>query len=133
MDIPDELFMEADEDKLQQIFLNLLSNGINYTLDGGKVKIKVLTIQRENDTEKVMLQSVIQVLEFQRRTCHVSLNAFIGWTKDARATLAERDWDCRSSNTWSICIMAPFRWKVSLDWVPHLQLNYRYCNRKNEL
>lgn len=54
MDIPDELFMEADEDKLQQIFLNLLSNGINYTLDGGKVKIKVLTIQRENDTEKVV-------------------------------------------------------------------------------
>ncbi|WP_263560152.1 two-component system histidine kinase PnpS [Paenibacillus polymyxa] len=54
MDIPDELFMEADEDKLQQIFLNLLSNGINYTLDGGKVKIKVITLQRDNDTEKVV-------------------------------------------------------------------------------
>lgn len=46
--------MEADEDKLQQIFLNLLSNGINYTLDGGKVKIKVVTVQRENGTEKVV-------------------------------------------------------------------------------
>ncbi|WP_080833758.1 two-component system histidine kinase PnpS [Cohnella massiliensis] len=35
-----ELFLEADEDRLGQILLNLLQNGINYTPDGGKVKVR---------------------------------------------------------------------------------------------
>lgn len=33
-DVPAELFIEGDEDKLRQIFMNLLSNAINYTQDG---------------------------------------------------------------------------------------------------
>jgi len=36
----EELFIEADEDRLGQILLNLLQNGINYTPEGGKVKVK---------------------------------------------------------------------------------------------
>jgi two-component system phosphate regulon sensor histidine kinase PhoR len=35
------LYVEADEDRLRQIIVNLLSNGINYTPEGGKVSIKV--------------------------------------------------------------------------------------------
>ncbi len=35
------LYVEADEDRLRQIIVNLLSNGINYTAEGGKVTIKV--------------------------------------------------------------------------------------------
>lgn len=53
LDVPEELFIEADEDKLKQIFLNLVSNGINYTLDGGRVKI---TAQISKDEENVIFQ-----------------------------------------------------------------------------
>lgn len=37
--VPEELFMEGDEDKLRQIFTNLLSNAINYTQEGGRVQL----------------------------------------------------------------------------------------------
>ncbi|MBB3113583.1 two-component system phosphate regulon sensor histidine kinase PhoR [Paenibacillus phyllosphaerae] len=39
------LYVEADEDRLRQIIMNLLSNGINYTPEGGKVSVKVEAIQ----------------------------------------------------------------------------------------
>ncbi|MEI7024790.1 two-component system histidine kinase PnpS [Paenibacillus sp. y28] len=41
MQVPRGLYAEADEDRLRQIVMNLLSNGINYTPEGGKVKVKV--------------------------------------------------------------------------------------------
>lgn len=41
MEVPEDCYMEADEDRLRQILMNLLSNGINYTPEGGKVKVKV--------------------------------------------------------------------------------------------
>ncbi|WP_284641128.1 two-component system histidine kinase PnpS [Paenibacillus silviterrae] len=41
MQVPQDAYMEADEDRLRQILINLLSNGINYTPEGGKVKVKV--------------------------------------------------------------------------------------------
>lgn len=34
------LFLEADEDRLGQILMNLLQNGINYTPEGGKVQVR---------------------------------------------------------------------------------------------
>jgi two-component system phosphate regulon sensor histidine kinase PhoR len=39
--ISEGIYIEADEDRLRQIFINLISNGINYTPEGGRVKIKV--------------------------------------------------------------------------------------------
>jgi two-component system phosphate regulon sensor histidine kinase PhoR len=54
MEVPQELFIEADEDKLRQIFLNLLSNGINYTQEGGIVKLKVKELSHDHDPEKVV-------------------------------------------------------------------------------
>jgi two-component system phosphate regulon sensor histidine kinase PhoR len=36
------LYVEADEDRLRQIIMNLLANGINYTPDGGRVTLSVL-------------------------------------------------------------------------------------------
>ncbi|RCW43428.1 two-component system histidine kinase PnpS [Paenibacillus prosopidis] len=41
MNIEQGLYVEADEDRLRQIVMNLLSNGINYTPDGGRVSVKV--------------------------------------------------------------------------------------------
>ncbi|TVY07443.1 two-component system histidine kinase PnpS [Paenibacillus cremeus] len=41
MQVPEDIYIEADEDRLRQILINLLSNGINYTPEGGKVKVKV--------------------------------------------------------------------------------------------
>ncbi|MGM0882517.1 MAG: two-component system histidine kinase PnpS [Bacillota bacterium] len=41
MNIEPGLYVEADEDRLRQIIMNLLSNGINYTPDGGRVSVKV--------------------------------------------------------------------------------------------
>jgi len=36
-----DVYVEADEDRLRQIVMNLLANGINYTPDGGKVTLIV--------------------------------------------------------------------------------------------
>jgi len=38
------LYVEADEDRLRQIVMNLLANGINYTPDGGKVTLSIHSI-----------------------------------------------------------------------------------------
>lgn len=35
----EELYIEADEDRLQQILINLLSNGITYSHEGGQLKV----------------------------------------------------------------------------------------------
>jgi two-component system phosphate regulon sensor histidine kinase PhoR len=52
-DVPEELFIEGDEDKLRQIFMNLLSNAINYTQDGGNVRVIVANIQKADGSESV--------------------------------------------------------------------------------
>ncbi|CAM4327132.1 two-component system histidine kinase PnpS [Paenibacillus tarimensis] len=40
-EVENDLYLEADEDRLRQIVMNLLANGINYTPEGGKVTMKV--------------------------------------------------------------------------------------------
>src|SRR5690606_21143914 len=45
----EELYIEADEDRLGQIIINLLSNGINYTPEGGKVKVNVISPQGDGE------------------------------------------------------------------------------------
>jgi two-component system phosphate regulon sensor histidine kinase PhoR len=41
MQVDEDFYIEGDEDRLRQILINLLSNGINYTSEGGKVKVRV--------------------------------------------------------------------------------------------
>lgn len=50
----DGLFLEADEDRLGQIMLNLLQNGINYTPEGGTVKVRAETFL-EGEEERVRI------------------------------------------------------------------------------
>ncbi|AOZ93873.1 two-component system histidine kinase PnpS [Paenibacillus crassostreae] len=52
-DVPAELFIEADEDKLKQIFMNLLSNAVNYTQEGGKVKVTVRHLEDDEGRERI--------------------------------------------------------------------------------
>jgi two-component system phosphate regulon sensor histidine kinase PhoR len=40
-EVESELYVEADEDRLRQIVVNVLSNAINYTPEGGLVRIRV--------------------------------------------------------------------------------------------
>ncbi|KGE16305.1 two-component system histidine kinase PnpS [Paenibacillus wynnii] len=53
-EVPEELFIEGDEDKLRQIFMNLLSNAINYTHDGGNVRVIAVNKQKEDGSESVV-------------------------------------------------------------------------------
>ncbi len=53
-DVPEELFIEGDEDKLRQIFLNLLSNAISYTHEGGNVKVRAVNRQKADGKETVV-------------------------------------------------------------------------------
>ncbi|MCD1258918.1 PAS domain S-box protein [Paenibacillus athensensis] len=57
MQVPDDLYLEADEDRLRQILINLLSNGINYTQEGGKVKVRVepVDLGRDGDYERLRI------------------------------------------------------------------------------
>lgn len=41
MKVEGGLYVEADEDRLRQIMMNLLANGINYTPEGGRVSVKI--------------------------------------------------------------------------------------------
>ncbi|MNH86821.1 Alkaline phosphatase synthesis sensor protein PhoR [compost metagenome] len=57
MQVDKDTYLEADEDRLRQIFINLLSNGINYTQEGGKVKIRVepLVFNKDGDHERLKI------------------------------------------------------------------------------
>ncbi|WNQ09918.1 ATP-binding protein [Paenibacillus aurantius] len=52
----EDLYLEADEDRLRQIVINLLSNGIAYTPEGGKVKVSVEPlVAASGEEEKIRL------------------------------------------------------------------------------
>jgi two-component system phosphate regulon sensor histidine kinase PhoR len=57
MQLEEDIYLEADEDRLRQIFINLLSNGINYTQEGGKVKVRVepLSMNKDGDYERLRI------------------------------------------------------------------------------
>lgn len=58
MKVSEELYLEADEDRLRQIMFNLLANGINYTPEGGKVKVEAWEVpaaEGEGDSEKICI------------------------------------------------------------------------------
>ncbi|GAA3401610.1 two-component system histidine kinase PnpS [Paenibacillus hodogayensis] len=59
MSVDEETYMEADEDRLRQILFNLLSNGINYTPEGGKVKVEVEEVPGATQGEAEKIRFII--------------------------------------------------------------------------
>jgi len=59
LQVKSELYIEADEDRLRQILINLLSNGISYTPEGGEVQLSAeivdITNGHEDAGEKVRI------------------------------------------------------------------------------
>ncbi|MNO13510.1 Alkaline phosphatase synthesis sensor protein PhoR [compost metagenome] len=53
--VGEHLYIEADEDRLRQIFMNLLSNAISYTQDGGRIKVEAEIIHEEDEDEKIQI------------------------------------------------------------------------------
>jgi two-component system phosphate regulon sensor histidine kinase PhoR len=51
MQVEENIYIEADEDRLRQILINLLSNGISYTPEGGKVKVSVEPVHSSTDRD----------------------------------------------------------------------------------
>ncbi|SDN20914.1 two-component system, OmpR family, phosphate regulon sensor histidine kinase PhoR [Paenibacillus sp. yr247] len=59
MQLDDDMYIEADEDRLRQIIINLLSNGIAYTQDGGKVKVRVEPLDKNADGDYERLRLIV--------------------------------------------------------------------------
>jgi len=59
MFVDEDIYIEADEDRLRQILINLLSNGINYTQDGGKVKVRVEPLEMNADGDYERLRIIV--------------------------------------------------------------------------
>ena len=57
--VDDDIYIEADEDRLRQIIINLLSNGIAYTHDGGKVKVRVEPLDENADGDYERLRLIV--------------------------------------------------------------------------
>lgn len=77
MQVDDDMYIEADEDRLRQILINLLSNGINYTPEGGKVKVKVEPIDAIGDEyERIIMTITDTGMGIPKKTCLAYSNAF---------------------------------------------------------
>ncbi|NOV01236.1 two-component system histidine kinase PnpS [Paenibacillus planticolens] len=59
MQVDEDMYIEADEDRLRQIIINLLSNGIAYTQDGGKVKVRVEPLDPNSDGDYERLRLIV--------------------------------------------------------------------------
>lgn len=47
-ELEEGLYVEADEDRLRQIIMNLLANGISYTPEGGRVLVKAYSLDEDH-------------------------------------------------------------------------------------
>lgn len=77
MNVPEELYIEADEDKMKQIFINLLSNGINYTPEGGRVKLQV-KMDQTSEEEQVIFAVSDTGIGIPKKICRASSNDSTG-------------------------------------------------------
>lgn len=59
LSVEEDLYMEADEDRLRQIMINLMSNGIAYTPEGGKVRVAVTALDVNSGEDPETIRFII--------------------------------------------------------------------------
>ncbi|GJM84024.1 hypothetical protein HMSSN139_65200 [Paenibacillus sp. HMSSN-139] len=89
-DVPEHLFIEGDEDRLRQIFMNLLSNAISYSLEGGKVRVSASIVGEGGDEEKVRFVVSDTGIGIPKKDLPRISNAFTGWIRPDPAAPAVR-------------------------------------------
>ena len=74
-----DITINGDEQRLEQVWINIISNAIKYTDNGGLITIKVKKTSKEvevsiEDTGRGMSKEVIShILEFPVQQCHAFL------------------------------------------------------------
>ena len=53
--VAEYIFIEGDEDRLRQIFMNLLSNAISYTPEGGRVSVEAHIAHENEEHERIII------------------------------------------------------------------------------
>ncbi|MNJ46157.1 Alkaline phosphatase synthesis sensor protein PhoR [compost metagenome] len=53
--IDEHIYIEGDEDRLRQIFMNLLSNAISYTPEGGRVRVDAHITNENEENESIII------------------------------------------------------------------------------
>lgn len=53
--IDEHIYIEGDEDRLRQIFMNLLSNAISYTPEGGRVRVDAHIAHENEENESIII------------------------------------------------------------------------------
>jgi two-component system phosphate regulon sensor histidine kinase PhoR len=59
LEAEDGLILEADEDRLGQIVLNLLQNGVNYTPENGRVKVSAFYVSPDGESGEERVRLIV--------------------------------------------------------------------------
>lgn len=88
LELPDNtnVWVEGERDRIQQIILNLVSNAVVYTPEGGKISVSVS--ERENEVDIRVQDNGIGI---SKKIFHVFLSVFTELIRQERVILAGRD------------------------------------------
>ena len=106
-EVGDELYVEADEDRLRQIVVNVLSNAINYTPEGRPRSSDPASnrwahpetgrSRRKHDYDAIRIRiDPTTASASRRRICRASSSGSTGWTRRAPAVRAAPGSACPS-------------------------------------
>ena len=94
--VPPDIRLQADWDRLTQIFVNLVDNAVKYTPEKGALR----SVPNAGRMGSCTCGSSIPASASLLSICHASPNASTGWIKPARVSLVGPAWGWRSSSIW---------------------------------